>query len=377
MTPQVFQGKDSREALEKVRQALGNDAIILSNKTVGGGITEVIATNPDDLHRWAQTHNSSAKHISTAQPSTPTETDASVRQELREMRAMLENQIATLAYQNQKADPGRMAIAKTMVNSGFSPLLARTISNYLKTGTTPAAALEWVKKGLPKHIKTVEKEMVEEGGIFALIGPTGVGKTTTTAKIAARCAMKHGPKSFALITTDTYRLAAEEQLRGFGKIFGSPVHVVNNVEDLKETIKDLVNKKLILIDTVGMSQKDQRISEQIGMLSASGTVKRVLVLNCATGGAVLEDVANVYINPKLGGIHGAILTKTDETVQLGSALDVLIRKKIPLMYVTTGQRVPEDIKTPNTQELIEQAFAQAVSSAFSVSEMELQDGGIQ
>lgn len=369
MNPQVFQGKDTREALNKVRAALGNDAIILSNKSVNGQ-TEVVAACPDEIETWAK---NAAKPSAKQQSSSNSE--EGLKKELKEMRAMLESQLAGIAWQNQKVDPGRLAVAKAMINSGFSALLARTISGYTKPGTPPEQAVEWVLKGLSKHLMVAKEEIIDEGGVFALVGPTGVGKTTTTAKIAARCALKYGPKSFALITTDTYRLAAEEQLRGFGKIFGSPVHVVNNVDDLKETIKDLVNKKLILIDTVGMSQKDQRVSEQIGMLAASGHVKRVLVLNCAISGAVLDDVASVYTDARHGGLHGAILTKADETVHLGSALDVLIRKKLPLLYVTTGQRVPEDITLPDAQKLIKQAFDQSHSNPFSVNDYDLQLGG--
>jgi flagellar biosynthesis protein FlhF len=380
--PQKFIGDTSEEVFRQVRAVHGYDAIVLSNKKVNGQ-TEIIvmsqdaigalangaeATSPGAPAARAPALNQSAPLVQAVSDET-----ASLLSELRSMRETMQTQMAMRT--NQPAmDPGRKAVAKAMLNAGFSALLARSLSGYTKPGASPEQALQWLLTGLTKHVPVAARDMVDEGGIFALVGPTGVGKTTTTAKIAARCAMRYGPKSFTLITTDTYRLAAEAQLQGFGKILGSPVHTVSSAEDLKDTIEDLKNKHLILIDTVGMSQRDHRVSEQIGMLMKVGTVKRVLVMNCATSGAVLDDVAGVYSDTEHGPLHGAILTKSDESLHLGAALDVLIRRKLPLVYVTNGQRVPEDIELPNARTLIERAFAASQSNAFAVSDFELQLG---
>jgi flagellar biosynthesis protein FlhF len=380
--PQTFIGVTSGEAFRKVREAFGDDAIILSNKPKDG-MTEVIAMSQSAIGKLADdaepaTSDHKAPTAISPAPNQPlaqeiNEEAASLLSELRSMRAVMQSQIS--AQTSQPAmDPGRKAVAKVMLNAGFSALLARSLSGYTPPGTHPDQALQWLRTGLTKHLPIAGRDMVEEGGIFALVGPTGVGKTTTTAKIAAHCAMRYGPKSFTLITTDTYRLAAEAQLQGFGKILGSPVHTVSSAEDLQDTIEDLKNKHLILIDTVGMSQRDHRVSEQIGMLMKAGKVKRVLVMNCATSGAVLDDIAGVYSDTEHGPLHGAILTKADESLHLGSALDVLIRRKLSLLYVTNGQRVPEDITVPNARDLIERAFAATQSNAFAVSDFELQLG---
>jgi flagellar biosynthesis protein FlhF len=368
MKPQVFSGQNSKDAIFKVRNALGDDAVILSNKNVDGR-TEIIAIAPGDIDKWA------LQASSTPQEHQSKSSDSTVMRELKEMRSMIESQLAGVAVSQHKSDPGRLAVAKAMLNAGFSALLARTISGYTKPGTPPEQALEWLRTGLSKHLKTLDREMIDEGGVFALVGPTGVGKTTTTAKIAARCAIKHGPRSFALLTTDTYRLAAEEQLRGFGKILGTTVHTISSVTDLKDTLDELKGKKLILIDTVGMSQKDKRVSEQVAMLTQAGAAKRVLVLNCATSGTVLDDVASVYTDSEHGPLYGAILTKADEAIHIGSALDVLIRRKLPLLYVTTGQRVPEDMERTDAKRLIEAAFAQSTNNPFAVSDFEMHLGG--
>lgn len=370
MTPQVFRGTHPKEAIFKVRNALGDDAVILSNKNVDGQ-TEIVAIAPGDIERWAK--QATQGQAAAGAPAGAGQSE-SVMRELREMREMIESQLAGVAINQHKTDPGRTAVAKAMLNAGFSALLARTISGYTRPGTSPDQALQWLRTGLSKHLKTLPDEMIDTGGVFALVGPTGVGKTTTTAKIAARCALKHGPRSFALLTTDTYRLAAEEQLRGFGKILGTTVHTVSSTDDLRETLEELRGKKLILVDTVGMSQKDQRVSEQVAMLTKAGSVKRVLVLNCATSGTVLDDVAAVYTDTDHGPLYGAILTKADEAIHIGSALDVLIRRKLALLYVTTGQRVPEDMERPDPRALIEAAFAQSKSNPFAVSDFELQLG---
>src|SRR5581483_10775540 len=204
------------------------------------------------------------------------------------------------------------------------------------------------------HAAPPEANLVEGGGILALVGPTGVGKTTTVAKLAAECAIKHGAAKLALVTTDTYRIGAVDQLRIYGKIIGVPVYAIRNEADLRTTLADLSSRHLVLIDTVGMSQRDRRLADQVALLSGSTRrVRRVLLLSAVSHLNVLEDVVRAYRGADLAG---CILTKIDEALTLGGALDALMRHKLTLHYVTNGQRVPEDLHKPNTLYLVERAF---------------------
>jgi flagellar biosynthesis protein FlhF len=225
-----------------------------------------------------------------------------------------------------------------------------------------ARALRLIKMRLQQQLPVVPagQTPVELGGVYALVGPTGVGKTTTVAKIAAECTLKLGAQRVALVTIDSYRIGAVDQLRIYGKILGAPVFAIKTEADLVLTLSELRTRHLVLIDTVGMSQRDQRITDQIALLAGNGKrVKRLLLLSAVAQANVLEDVVRAYRGE---GLAGCILTKVDESLTLGGALDVLLRHKLPLHYVTNGQRVPEDLHRPNPLYLVERAF-RAVSES--------------
>jgi Mrp family chromosome partitioning ATPase len=209
-----------------------------------------------------------------------------------------------------------------------------------------------------------------KGGVFALVGPTGVGKTTSTAKLAARCVMRHGPEKLALITTDAYRIGGHEQLRIYGKILGVMVHSVKDEADLRIALKELKNKHTVLIDTVGVSQRDQMVAEQVAMLSGAGTdVKRLLCLNATATGETLNEVVRAYQG---SGLAGCIMTKLDEAATIGNVLDVVIRQKLNLFYIANGQRVPEDLHLADPQLLIDRAFKpEARDAPFQYQDAEL------
>jgi flagellar biosynthesis protein FlhF len=186
------------------------------------------------------------------------------------------------------------------------------------------------------------------------MGPTGVGKTTTTAKLAARCVMRHGAGKLALITTDGYRIGGFEQLRIYGKILGVMVHSVKDEADLRIALAELKNKHTVLIDTAGASQRDQMVAEQVAMLSGADTpVKRILCMSATSTGETLNEVVRAY---KGNGLAGAIITKLDEAATIGSVLDVIIRQKLQLQYIANGQRVPEDLHLARPNFLIDRAF---------------------
>jgi flagellar biosynthesis protein FlhF len=216
--------------------------------------------------------------------------------------------------------------------------------------------LQWSKNVLIRNLSAVsgEEKFLDEGGVYALVGPTGVGKTTTTAKLAARYVMRHGTKNLALITTDAYRIGAHEQLRIYGKILGVMVHSVKDEVDLRIALEELKSKHMVLIDTVGMSQRDQMVTEQISMLNGTKfPVKRLLCLNTTSNIETLNEVVSAY---RGSGVEGCILTKLDEAAVLSNTIDVVLRQKLRLFYVGTGQRVPEDLAVANAKLLVESAF---------------------
>jgi flagellar biosynthesis protein FlhF len=211
--------------------------------------------------------------------------------------------------------------------------------------------------------------MIEKGGVYALVGPTGVGKTTTTAKLAARCVIRHGADKVALLTTDSYRIGGHEQLRIYGQLLGIPIRTIKDTEDLQLTLSELRNKHMVLIDTVGMSQRDQMVAQQSAMLSNCGTdVKRILILSAASNGKTLDEVISAY---QKNNIYGCIITKVDEAASLGVALDAVIRRKLTLHYVANGQKVPEDIHAANPRYLLHRIFnSSAGDSAFTLQDAE-------
>jgi flagellar biosynthesis protein FlhF len=222
---------------------------------------------------------------------------------------------------------------------------------------------------------TGEAALEESGGVFALIGPTGVGKTTSTAKLAAAFATRHGASNLGLITLDAYRVAAHEQLRAYGRILGVPVHTAHDRASLDDLLELLVNKKMVLIDTAGMAQRDSRTRELLDMLSHA-SVNRLLVVNAAAQGETIDDVLHAY---GAASCRGVILSKLDEAVKLAPALDAMIRHKLKVLAVANGQRVPEDWHRLSANALLQQALRSTGNSAWRLdaSEMNLIFAGMR
>jgi flagellar biosynthesis protein FlhF len=277
--------------------------------------------------------------------------------ELRAMRGMMESQLAELSWgTTQQREPQKAVVLREMLAAGFSASLARYLVDKLPAGKDAAEAMRWIKTVLARNITamTDEDAILDRGGVFALVGPTGVGKTTTTAKLAARCVMRHGPEKLALITTDAYRIGGHEQLRIYGKILGVMVHSVKDEADLRIALKELRNKHTVLIDTIGMSQRDQMVTEQVAMLTDSGAnVQRLLCLNSTSTNETLNEVVRAYQGT---GLAGCIMTKLDEAASIGNVLDVLVRQKLNLYYISNGQRVPEDLHLADRAMLVDRAF---------------------
>ncbi len=364
MNVKKFSAPSSREALRKLRDALGPDALIISTREAQGQF-EILALAEKDLVSFDDVSKKQSEPLR----STPLEIPNHIKipdmvsmtgagelmSELRSMRGMMEARLAEISWGNtQHREPNKTQLLKEMLATGFSASLSRYLIGNMPKFQDVNQGLTWIKRILSKNINTIscDSEMLENGGVFALVGPTGVGKTTTTAKLAARCVMRHGASKLALITTDGYRIGGYEQLRIYGKILGMMVHAVKDEADLRIALAELKNKHTILIDTVGMSQRDQLVSEQVAMLSGKN-INKLLCLNATSTGETISEVIQSYQG---SGLSGCIITKMDEAASIGPVLDAVIRQKLTLFYLANGQRVPEDLHVANKNYLVDHAF---------------------
>ncbi len=300
-----------------------------------------------------------------------TDSTAPVMNEVRAMRQWLEQQMLALTWRDAtQRNPLRRQLWRQLVDAGFTPMLARAIVSHLPDDYDEPQSLAWLKEVLIRNLSCAPdgESLVERGGVFALVGPTGVGKTTTTAKLAARCVVKYGARSLGLITTDQYRIGAVDQLRTFGRILGVEVYTARGAQDLETMLLSMSNRRLVLVDTVGMGQRDSRIPEQINALSVAG-LQRVLVLPAGGHAEQCEDIVQAYTG---SGLAGVIISKLDEAVRLGGVLDAVIRHKLTLQAMTTGQRVPEDIHAPNATLLVHRALRNPSSPLFALQDDEIE-----
>ena len=284
-----------------------------------------------------------------------------VLDEIRAMKGLIEERFGALAFMEKlQRQPAQARLAQRLLDAGFSPALIRKLSVGLPADATDDAA--WAGDVLGRNLLTGEADsaLEDQGGVFALIGATGVGKTTTTAKLAAAFATRHGAAQLGLITLDAYRVAAHEQLRAYGRILGVPVHTAHDRSSLEDLLDLLAAKKMVLIDTAGMAQRDSRTRELLDML-AHRSVKRLLVVNAAAQGETIEDVLHAY---RASSCEGVVLSKLDEAVKLGPALDAMIRHKLKVVGVANGQRVPEDWHRLSAHALVHRALRAMTGAAY-------------
>lgn len=410
-----FVANDMRTALRKVSETLGPDAVILSNNRVNDGIEIVAAidydesliqdnnpaesqqANPfitddkettrthidkrnrqaalDDL-RYArnipveETKRESkqaatnifmpqteavphaTEHLWTEEPAF-----MEMQSELKSLRGLLVNQLSGLSWGNEvQYHPLRARLLQRLMSLGLSPKLAKDIASQVNEDKDFEHNWRLALGELAHRLPVAQNEIIENGGIVALVGATGVGKTTTIAKLAARYTLKHGPHRVALITTDNYRVAAQEQLRSYARIMGIPMRITGDAESLRQALDSLHDKELILIDTAGMSQRDMLLNKQFAMLQAEAlpTIRTYLTLatNCQRG--VLNETGDKF---KEMNLAGCILTKVDETTSMGGALTVAIENNLAVSYFCDGQKVPEDIHLARAHNLVSRSVS--------------------
>ncbi|MCB5227779.1 flagellar biosynthesis protein FlhF [Alishewanella sp. 16-MA] len=280
---------------------------------------------------------------------------AQMQTEMLSMRQLLQHQVSGLMWQDlARREPVRALVIENLQQMGLSEQIADQLACFMPDDLNAAAAWNTALELLTGQLNTTNDDILRRGGVIALVGPTGVGKTTTVAKLAAGFAKRHGVDQVALITTDCFRIGAFEQLATFGRIIGCPVKQAKDSEELAILLNQLQQRKLVLIDTAGMSQRDVRLAEKLASLVHNSRVKikSYLVLSATAQARVMQESVQQF---KRIGLSGCIFTKLDECLSLGEVINVALQNALPVSYLTHGQRVPEDIRIADAADLVKEA----------------------
>ena len=272
-----------------------------------------------------------------------------LRQEVAGMRHLIEREMNRFTDERLRGSAVRANALDLMDEYGFDAGLARDVATQIPADIDPSRARGLMLGLISKKLPIAPVDPMETGGVIALVGPTGAGKTTTIAKLASRFAEAHAARDVALVTTDTQRIGAREQLYGFGRQLGIAVHEANSGTDLNQLLQKLADYKLVLIDTAGLGQRDRALTAQLQWLRAAGQIRTLLVLPANTAFQDMDEVVRRFsaANPQ-----GVVLTKLDETGRFGSALSVAVDHRLPITWVTDGQDVPEDLYRASAANLV-------------------------
>ncbi len=394
-----FSAPDMRAAIKQIREEQGPDAVILSSNKVAGGVEIIAATDYDDAlvkqaalvagggnprSRDTQAESISGQETPSAHQATGTEQEneagqskttvadnkktgskivwaqdpaiSKLRSELHGLRLSLEGQLRSLNYDLHAPSAEHSDALRTLTGIGLDTNLAR----HMVAGIGQNVAANQIRSHalvqLAKRLPVSKLDRILAGGHVALIGPTGVGKTTTIAKLAAYYAMSRSSRDVALVTTDHYRIGAQDQLFTYGRLLGMPVHALKPRESLSELLAKLSDYRLVLIDTAGMPPRDPRLSQQLAALNLGAKIKNYLVMPASGQAQDLDELASRFADVPL---CGCIITKLDETSRLGGALSVAIRRQLSIDFLCDGQRVPEDLHRTKPNELVVRAMRAA------------------
>ncbi len=379
-----YLAKDMRQALRQVREEQGPDAVILSSQRTEDGVEITAAVD----HEAAAEASSPAQAMERSQPretqaNTPEAPSfaarmqqmaatidapvAEMNSELKRLRLMLETQVATLAWNDlTRRAPVQAELLRELTNLGLSQDLAAELAAQSPGNQEFAEAHRQALAQVSRRIGVVGDKYLEVGGMLALVGPTGAGKTTTLAKLAARWVLRHGPRDIALVAADAARIGAQDQIHTLGRLLGVPAYSVDGAAQLAGVLAKLSDRRLVLIDTAGLSPKDTRqLAELQALHEAHPRLDSILVLNTSAQAGAIEEAITRF---KPARPSACILTKLDEATSLGGLLSALIRAQLPVSYVSEGQRVPEDLNPARAHQLVVQAVELARRSGATADE---------
>jgi flagellar biosynthesis protein FlhF len=358
-----FVAQDMRQAIKMVREALGPDAVILSNKSLDDGVELMAAVDFDQAglaeaaeRPVADSRLRAPDRVAERRSERAAAGDslADMRREMRELRRLMEGEFGELNWRELgQRDPGTRDLLRRLMALGLQADIARALSQGV--GEAADAELGWHRamELLAGEIRTFDNELLEHGGTVALVGPTGVGKTTTIAKLAARFALRHGHRHVALVSVDNYRIGARDQLHTYGRILNVPVRTAASTAELDTVLDAVSDRRLVLIDTAGMGLRNERFDEQVALLGrCQHEVTRLLALSANTELQALERAVRLFgeLRP-----DAAVLTKLDEAASLGGILSTVVRHRLPLAFFADGQRVPEDLQIARAHPLVNRA----------------------
>jgi flagellar biosynthesis protein FlhF len=384
-----YHAKDMRQALNQVREAQGPDAIILSSRRTDSGVEVVAAVDFDvehgvatpsartsEMHSWMERSEAAQQ----AQPDAANAADLS--SELVTLRRMLETQVAMLAWNdlNRRA-PLQTALLKELTQLGFAHSLVLDVVSQIPARLEWQAAQRMALALIAKQIKVDEQRWLDGGGMVAFVGATGVGKSSLLAKLAARWVLQNGAANLVMISTDTVRIGAHDQIQNLGRLLGVPTYCLDRMTDLPGVLnqvaaRDNQQPRLILIDTAGLSQRDPRLATEFNLLTrAHAQLEVSLVVSASTQAGTLEETFTGFaaLQPR-----SCVLTKLDEATSLGGSISALVKHGLPLTYTSEGQSIPEDLLPARAHRLIARAVELARRSGANTDEelLTLRFGGV-